>query len=87
MKPDSPTPSIDLKMAAFKALLQGPQVFSQFSDRFSISEKDMQDWLDDASANLALAAGQDPGGKRVKNPRQPLLCEEERRALLGPNTH
>lgn len=83
MKAESLAPSIDLKTAAFKALLQGPLIFFQFSCRFCISENDMQGWLDDAGANLALArqklAHVDEKQKRCSSP----LLGEERKILFG----
>ena len=87
MKVESPAPSIDLKTAAFKALLQGPLVFSQFSCRFSVSENEMQEWLDDAGANLALVPEQPRrDGKEAKKCSSPLVCEE-RKILLGNDAH
>lgn len=89
MKTEKPAPSLDLKIAAFKAILQGPLVFLQFGKRFNISKKDMQCWLNDAGANLALVADQAgyPEDKMSQQSKLPLLCHEERKMLLGNNTH
>lgn len=84
MKAESPPASIDLKTAAFKALLQGPAVFSQFSGRFRVSRADMEGWLEEAWGNLSLAG--DLQGARPHGASggyaSPLL-NEERRMLLG----
>lgn len=88
MKMESPPVSNDFKAAAFKALLQGPFVFNQFSERFSLSRSDMQEWLDDAGAILLSIRGTKT--KKIKrtleNSNSPLTCDE-RRILLGEAGH
>lgn len=83
METEKQPASMDLKVASFKALLQGPVVFSQFGARFGVSVADMQGWIDDALANLALAcAAPAPQGRPVEKRCSFTLAYDERRILL-----
>lgn len=81
---ERPAASIDLKIAAFKALLKGPLVFVQFCGRFEVSHEDMREWLDEAIASLDLAVELESvkAGTERNKCSSPLVCEE-RKILLG----
>lgn len=84
MKAESSPVSIDLKTAAYKALLQGPLVFIQFSSRFGVTRKDMQIWLDEAGANLCLVEEDaQPGACSSRMRGGAILVREELKVLLG----
>lgn len=81
---EAPVHSIDLKTTAFKALLQGPGVFANFSSRFGISADDAQGWLAEAAGSLNLARDSiSDCPPQAASCASQSLVREERRMLLG----